>query len=249
MAPDGDKPVMDQAFDGDSLYVLREAVAAHASQAGLPEGRVVDLVLAVHELAANAVRHGAGHGRLRVWNTGGDVRCEIADGGPEPAPPDGPWPVERGHGLWLVRQVADRASLNTGPLGTVAAVSFASGPSRPQPFGLAERRARGCVVLTVTGPLDLSSAGRLAAVTGDLIAGTRNLRLILDLAGLTGWDSTGLAALVAVQQRVSAAPAATLVLAGLPGHLAGRLGDAGLAGSFTLARDTDQGVALVTRRA
>jgi anti-sigma regulatory factor (Ser/Thr protein kinase) len=30
---------------------------AHASQAGMPEGRARDLVLAVHQLAANAVRH------------------------------------------------------------------------------------------------------------------------------------------------------------------------------------------------
>ena len=28
----------------------------------------MDVVLAVHELAANAIRHGAGVGRLRVWN-------------------------------------------------------------------------------------------------------------------------------------------------------------------------------------
>ena len=61
-ASGGESLALDQAFDGDSLYALRAAVAAHGSQAGLSEGRTRDLVLAVHELAANAVRHGAGQG-------------------------------------------------------------------------------------------------------------------------------------------------------------------------------------------
>src|SRR5579872_2306597 len=61
-----DPLILDQAFDEDSLYALRATVAAHATQAGLAPGRSDDLVIAVHELAANAVRHGAGHGRLRV---------------------------------------------------------------------------------------------------------------------------------------------------------------------------------------
>src|SRR5881396_881594 len=109
-ARDGEPPALDQAFDGDSLYALRAAVAAHGSQAGLSEGRTRDLVLAVHELAANAVRHGAGQGRLRLWATPDGVRCEVSDHG---ADADGPgaeaadaalWPVEPGHGLWLVRR-------------------------------------------------------------------------------------------------------------------------------------------------
>ena len=91
--------VMDQAFDRDSLYGLREAAAAHAAQAGLSEGRVTDLVLAVHELASNAVRHGAGHGRLRAWNTGEALRCEVTDDGMAAGSGDGAdhaplWPVE-----------------------------------------------------------------------------------------------------------------------------------------------------------
>src|SRR5579859_1058823 len=121
----GEPPVLDQAFDGDSLYSLRAAVAAHASQSGMPEGRVWDVVLAVHELAANAVRHGAGHGRLRLWVTGGGIRCEVTDAGAEAGSRDAaPWPAEHGHGLWLVRQVADQASLDTGPSGTVAVIDF-----------------------------------------------------------------------------------------------------------------------------
>lgn len=254
-APGGTSPVMDQAFDGDSLYALREAMAAHAAEAGLSEGRVTDLVIAVHELASNAVRHGAGHGRLRVWNTGSVLRCEVADdgaaapvnpGGADPAYPDASrWPVERGHGLWLVRQVADGASLATDPLGTVAAVSFAVGLPGSQPSGLTERSAHGCAIVAVTGPLDLGSAGRFAALAADLIARTPGLRLVVDLAGLTVWDSTGLAALLMVQQRISADPAAAMVLAGLPGNLADRFGDAGLAGRFAVAGGTDEAIGMI----
>jgi len=136
----GEPPVLDQVFDGDSLYALRAAVAAHASQAGMPDGRASDLVLAVHELAANAVRHGAGHGRLRLWKTEDMLRGEVTDdggqnaagtGGADAAAQDAAlWRVDSGHGLWLIRQVADQASWYCGPSGTVAAVSFRLGPRR-----------------------------------------------------------------------------------------------------------------------
>jgi hypothetical protein len=45
---------LEQVFDGDLLYALRSAVAAHAAQAGLPPGRAHDVVIAAHELACCA---------------------------------------------------------------------------------------------------------------------------------------------------------------------------------------------------
>lgn len=139
------QPAVDQSFDGDSLYAVRATVAAHASEAGIQEGRVRNVVLAVHELAANAVRHGAGQGRMRLWVTGDGIRCELTDAGAPLAGANGDgddqdtrardaasagaerWPVEHGHGLWLVREVADQFSLESGPSGTVAVVSFHAG--------------------------------------------------------------------------------------------------------------------------
>jgi len=135
----GAEPAVDQSFDGDSLYTVRATVAAHASEAGMPEGRLRNVVLAVHELAANAVRHGAGQGQVRLWITGDGIRCEVTDAGTPPAGADGdgdgdgldtsfcdaaPWPVEHGHGLWLVRKIADQVSLESGPSGTIAVASF-----------------------------------------------------------------------------------------------------------------------------
>jgi anti-sigma regulatory factor (Ser/Thr protein kinase) len=139
------QPAVDQSFDGDSLYAVRATVAAHASEAGIQESRVRNVVLAVHELAANAVRHGAGQGRMRLWVTGDGIRCEMTDAGAPSAGANGDgddqdtrsrdaasagaelWPVEHGHGLWLVRKVADQFSLESGPSGTVAVVSFHAG--------------------------------------------------------------------------------------------------------------------------
>ena len=135
--------LLDQEFDSGTLYALRAAVQAHVGQAGLPEDRVGEVVLAIHELAANAIAHGAGHGRLRMWERAGALSCEIVDAGPVGAgPPTGPspggagrptgpseaadpWPAANGHGLWLVRQVADQLDLRSGPRGTRAVVTFA----------------------------------------------------------------------------------------------------------------------------
>ena len=242
----GEPPVVDQFFDGDSLYALREAVAAHASQAGLSEGRVGDLVLAVHELAVNAVWHGAGHGRVRLWKTGDSLRFEVsddgaastpgpADAGSEPADPPA-WAIEPGHGLWLVRQLADQASLRSGPSGTVAVISFTlRPPGRLPPFGLGRQARDGCTILLVTGQLDLGSAGQLRSAVDELAETAPTLRLVLDLSGLSGWDSAGLATLITAQERVDARSPAQMVVAGLPDHLLQRLRDAGLDGGFTWA--------------
>jgi anti-sigma regulatory factor (Ser/Thr protein kinase) len=130
-------PVLAQDFGAGSLYALRAAVAAHVTRAGVPEPRARDIVLAVHELAVNAIRHGAGHGRLLITQRGGALRCQVTDDGRPPAAPagtepetqataadDSPWPSQHGHGLWVVRQIADHLSVQSGPGGTSAAASF-----------------------------------------------------------------------------------------------------------------------------
>jgi anti-sigma regulatory factor (Ser/Thr protein kinase) len=124
-------PALDQAFDSGTLYALRSAVQAHAFAAGMPERRADDVVIAIHELAANVVQHGAGQGRLRMWQVPGALQFQVDDGA-RPASLDGAasnaadrWPYLKGHGLWLVREVADRMSLISGPGGTRAHVMFA----------------------------------------------------------------------------------------------------------------------------
>jgi anti-sigma regulatory factor (Ser/Thr protein kinase) len=122
--------VLDQAFDRDSLYALRSAVAAHASAAGLPRQRVYDAVIAAHELAANAVRHGAGHGQLRLWADGRSLYLQVSDDGPaerDDARPDAAeWQREHAHGLWIIDQIADLVSLDRDPDGTTVTVTISS---------------------------------------------------------------------------------------------------------------------------
>jgi ABC-type transporter Mla MlaB component len=118
--------------------------------------------------------------------------------------------VEPGHGLRLIRQVADQASLYSDPSGTVVALSFHPGPpGQLTPFRVAQRFEHGCAIVAVTGQLDLGSAGKFAAVAGDLITATPGL--VLDLSGLTLWDSSGLTALITAQRRISRDPAARMI--------------------------------------
>jgi anti-sigma regulatory factor (Ser/Thr protein kinase) len=130
---------LDQAFDPSSLYQLRAAVAAHASAAGLGPPRVYDVVTTAHELAANAVRHGAGYGRLRLHSDGQALYCQVSDDGPASCNGNNgqrparvpPWPVEYAHGLWVIGKIADEFSIDHGPAGTTATACFTISPSPP----------------------------------------------------------------------------------------------------------------------
>ncbi len=121
-----------------------------------------------HELAANSVVHGAGHGRLRLWAADGFLYCQVSDGGrdgtadqpDQPASPtrpalpgDGaaPWPVQHGHGLWLVGQLADRVDIAPGPAGTTTTARFPLGPPRLRPNPLAPRVRHLCDVYLSAG--------------------------------------------------------------------------------------------------
>jgi anti-sigma regulatory factor (Ser/Thr protein kinase) len=132
--------LLEQAFDSGSLYGLRAAVAAHAAAAGLSRSRVYDVVIAAHELAANAVRHGAGRGRLQLRTYGALLSCQVSDDGPAGSADQQPTGAagrhrEHGHGLWVVGEIADQFSIDHGPTGTTATAGFALGspPGPAQP--------------------------------------------------------------------------------------------------------------------
>jgi anti-sigma regulatory factor (Ser/Thr protein kinase) len=120
-------PVLDRRFDAEGLFSLRSAVMAHADELA-DRTAAEDMVLVAHELATNAVRHGGGRGRLRMWATGGRLWCEVSDGGPglpdpirvgtEPPAPTMPG----GRGLWIVRQMSD-LTISTTTAGTTIRAS------------------------------------------------------------------------------------------------------------------------------
>ena len=74
--------VLDQEFGATMLSALRGGGAGvRASAAGVADDRAIDVMLALHELAANVVRHGSGRGRLRIDVTAGALHCQVSDAG------------------------------------------------------------------------------------------------------------------------------------------------------------------------
>lgn len=103
-------------FGPDDLLRVRELVRSIARER-IPD-RVDDAVLAVHEVVANTVVHGSGHGLLRVDETANSLVFTVEDD----APTD--WvPVIRpiaaaatsGRGLWLARRLSDNLIIEARP--------------------------------------------------------------------------------------------------------------------------------------
>ena len=106
----------------DDLRPVRSFILSRAKRAGLTPPRLLDLVLAISELAANTLRHTDGGGTVQVWRSKDKIICQVADTGQitDPlighrAPPD---EVAGGYGLWLVNQVCDLVEARTGQAGT-----------------------------------------------------------------------------------------------------------------------------------
>lgn len=109
-----------------SLAAVRSVVARHGARAGLGRDAVDDLRLALTEVAANAMDHGAGHGVLRAWREPGALVFEVRDGGQITdllagrATPSNE--QARGRGLWLVNQLCDLLQIRATAHGTVVRV-------------------------------------------------------------------------------------------------------------------------------
>src|SRR5919197_1545673 len=121
--PEPPGPTTEVAFEPGPLEALRAFVAREAAEAGFGETQAADLVLAVHELATNSLRHGGGRGTLRVWREPDALICEVRDGGRIDAPLVG---RERpaagrtdGRGLWLANQLCDLVQIRCFPTGSV----------------------------------------------------------------------------------------------------------------------------------
>ena len=114
------------SFGAGPVRDLRHAVADACEDFGLRPERAHDLMLAVSELASNSVKHGGGHGVLRIWDTGDTVVCEVADEGRLADPMVGRMrPVldeHSGRGVWLVHNVCDLVQIRTSDAGTVVRV-------------------------------------------------------------------------------------------------------------------------------
>jgi anti-anti-sigma factor len=114
------------AAEPAALGVLRRAVAHWAATAGLPAAMTEDLQFALGEAAANAVEHaypdGDGHDNDGAFDyevsrlASGAIRVRVQDYGTwRSEPADNGF---RGHGLKIIRAVADRVEVNGGATGT-----------------------------------------------------------------------------------------------------------------------------------
>jgi anti-sigma regulatory factor (Ser/Thr protein kinase) len=120
---------VDHRFDADGLYTLRSSVAAHANHLGAGPDDLERLLIVASELATNAIRHGSGSGRLRLWLVNGELRCQVSDDGPGLADLTAgtrlPEPMAvGGRGLWICRRLCDQLEIETGPDGTVVTAGF-----------------------------------------------------------------------------------------------------------------------------
>jgi anti-sigma regulatory factor (Ser/Thr protein kinase) len=119
------------AFKKDTLREVRTFVAGHAERAGLPEGRVAELVLSISELATNSIVHAGGHGTLCVWQEADELLCEVRDTGRLQYPLLGrerPTPAQAsGRGLWLVNQLCDLVQMRSQRSGTTVRVHMGLG--------------------------------------------------------------------------------------------------------------------------
>mgnify|MGYP003907442549 CR=1 FL=1 len=118
-------------FGEPDLPALRDQVSRRAAREGISPSRAQDLVIAVHEIAANTVVHAGGAGILRIWRDGLSLVCEITDDGRISDPlagrhPDSPHD-DSGHGLRIAHELCDLVQLRSGPWGTTARLHVLAG--------------------------------------------------------------------------------------------------------------------------
>jgi anti-sigma regulatory factor (Ser/Thr protein kinase) len=121
--PEPTRRAAELAFDLGALSALRTFVATVARAAGMAPSRIEDLILAVSEIAANSIRHGGGHGVLRVWDDDAAMVCEVRDDGRfadalagRRRPEEG---QQGGYGLWIANQLCELVQVRTFAAGSV----------------------------------------------------------------------------------------------------------------------------------
>lgn len=204
------------------------------------------LLLATTEIVTNAVEHAYPpgqpgpvefHARL---GADGQLECRVADHGTWQVPdPDLPW---RGQGLMVAAHLVDQLQVQhppqsvfaaRGARGTVVTLRhrlrrpgvLAAEPARPAtahaadpPFSVAAGLDGPAAQATVRGPVDISTADRLA---GQLLAASRGgtLPLTVDLSAVTQLASAGVRALYQVKEQLNDYHQ-ELILVAAPGSLA-----------------------------
>ncbi|MEV4799060.1 ATP-binding protein [Nonomuraea sp. NPDC049421] len=101
---------------------VRQYAEEEARAVGMPEEAIGDFVIAVNEVATNAVTHGHDHAFLRTWTSNGDLVVEVHDNGSwKPGPMPG---SVGGMGLWVARLLSSDLTLRVGGEGSTVIMRF-----------------------------------------------------------------------------------------------------------------------------
>lgn len=122
LLPDAPAQATRVAFHGGDLAALRRRVRDVADGAGLDRGRRDNLVLAMHELAANSIVHAGGGGVLSFWREPDALVVEVRDRGRMDDVLVGRGTLdleaENGRGIWMANQLCDLVQVRSGTDGT-----------------------------------------------------------------------------------------------------------------------------------
>lgn len=109
-------------FASEDLYELRQLLVAWALREAMGVEAADELVLSVHEIATNSIRHGGGAGMLRLWRTSESLVCEVQDAGRIADPAIGRVApgasAAESRGVWIARQLCDLVQIRSGASGT-----------------------------------------------------------------------------------------------------------------------------------
>jgi anti-sigma regulatory factor (Ser/Thr protein kinase) len=112
----------------DQLVVVRRLLRRWADLQEMGD-HAGDVVSAVNEVVTNGLQHGTPPVRVRAWTADGLARVQVHDRGltsiPVTAGYHRPAPeLDRGHGLWVARQLADVVTTHTDRGGTTVTLDF-----------------------------------------------------------------------------------------------------------------------------
>jgi anti-sigma regulatory factor (Ser/Thr protein kinase) len=110
---------------GRDTEEFRERLAQELVAEDVPEARVLDMLLAASEIAANAIEHGGGVQDVRVGRSQGRFVCEVVDRGEGFDDPAAGYLAPRmgvGKGLWVARQLTWRIEFFRSPNGFTARI-------------------------------------------------------------------------------------------------------------------------------
>ena len=112
-------PLIETGFRLGELPRMRSLIESTALAAGLTPSRAEETVLAVNEVATNALLHGGPPAALRVWMDDQELTYEISDRGAGIgdvfAGKQRPSPTQiSGRGLWIARQLCDEVEITNG---------------------------------------------------------------------------------------------------------------------------------------